>query len=625
MSNTLEEEQAISKKAQKVDSQQVIKDKILLLVEQSLIFEKQNDDKTALDLINKAWQLCQNRPTLECDDTRLLLLQKLSKLHLERQEYKKLEEFSAPLLELSRKVGDTEKEVSALTNLAIARSVASDYKISMPLFVEALEKSQNLGLRSNAANCLINIGTIYANVFNYDESLDRYKTVLNEYQDILKETTHIAINLNTGSLYYASEQYPLSLDFYKRALKMAHLGSKKQFSAQALALISRTYLAQNKLGDAISTANEAAEFTKELGGNAPGRQINLLNLAQIEFLKGNTEGVAELALRGIAAARRVKDDASELRGFKMLSDIYRKNGDFEKALHSKNIHSRKQEDYLKMQRNMHALDFEIRYALREKEQKIEELLKENRLQGMLLERNSQIEKQNEQLRQANEELQQFAFITSHDLKEPLRMIGSFAQIIQRQNAGKFNEDSVSYFSYVNEGVTRMNSLLDALLQYATIGKLDLELESVDMNEVLRNAKRNLTLKIEETDANILCGEMPTVNAVPSLLTNLFQNLISNAIKFRRNEGRPIILINATEQKKDWYFTVEDNGIGIADEHKERIFVIFQRLHTRAKYEGTGIGLSICHKIITQLGGKIWVESEPNQGSTFCFTIPKKTI
>jgi light-regulated signal transduction histidine kinase (bacteriophytochrome) len=239
-----------------------------------------------------------------------------------------------------------------------------------------------------------------------------------------------------------------------------------------------------------------------------------------------------------------------------------------------------------------------------------------------LEQSSQIEKQNDLLRQANEELKQFAYISSHDLKEPLRMIGSFAQLVQQQLGQNMPQESKGYFQYINEGVTRMHGLLDALLHYATIGNLDFELERVDVKDIVGIARTNLKVVIEETNTNILCGEMPHVNAVPSFLVQLFQNLFSNAIKFRHPDSRPVILVNSEERESEWVFSVQDNGIGIADEHKERIFVIFQRLHTRAKYEGTGIGLAICQKIVAQLGGKIWVESQPGLGCTFFFSIPK---
>jgi signal transduction histidine kinase len=601
--------------------QQEMKEQILDLIAQSAAFEQQNDLTLALNCLDQAWHIFQSTTSEKSDELQALLLFHLSHIYLKRQDYKKLSELSEPLLELSWRLNDAEKEVSALTNLAIVKSIESDYVTAIPLLVDALEKSQKLGFRNTAANCLVNIGNIYAHLFNYDEALDRYRTALNDYEDILSDDTAIAIKLNTGNIYYASERYTESLGFFKNAIESALALGKKTLAARACVLVSRSYLDLGETDLAVENTFKASTLIDNID-KVSWRSINLLNLAHIQFSTGNTEGGYKKTILGIATARRFKDDVSELRGFKLLSEIFKKEKNYERALRSQMVYSQKQNDYLKMQRNMHILDFEIRYALSEKERKIEVLTKENRYQALLLERNSQIEKQNEQLRQANEELQQFAYISSHDLKEPLRMIGSFAQIIEQQYASKLGGESKSYFQFINEGVSRMHGLLDALLQYATIGKVDLELEPVDVQEVVNIARTNLTVKIEETDANVLCGEMPTVKAIPSFLVQLFQNLISNAIKFRQEESRPIILINAEERSQDWLFSVEDNGIGIAEEHKERIFIIFQRLHKRNKYEGTGIGLAICHKIVSQLVGKIWIESVLGKGTTFFFTIPK---
>jgi signal transduction histidine kinase len=624
MSNTTTEqikESTISKQLV-ADSSLTLGDKIAALMDKGNAFEQKDDSKSALDATNEAWVLCNQNNDIKFEPTKLAVLHRLTQLHFKRKDYKKLEELSELMLLKSKQLLDGEREVAALTNMAIVKSVASDYKEAMPLFVEALDKSQKVNLRFNAANCLINIGTIYASVYNYEEALVRYKQVLSDYVNVLNDNTHIAVYLNTGNLYYASEQYPLSLKSFQKALDLSLKHDNKGYAAHAYSLKSRTYLALNKIDKAIENAESASNLMLSLTGNTPGRQINLFNLAQIEFLTTDTEGAIKRAKHALAVARRVKDDTSELRGFKLLSDIFKKKGDFEMALRCQTLYAHKQEEHLKTQRIMHALDIEIRYALREKEAKIEELTKENEYQSLLLEQSSQIEKQNELLRQANEELKQFAYISSHDLKEPLRMIGSFAQLVQQQLGENMPEQSKGYFQYINEGVTRMHGLLDALLHYATIGNLNFELETVHVKDIVGIARTNLKVVIEETNTNILCGDMPEVKAVPSFLVQLFQNLFSNAIKFRHPDSRPVILVNSEERDLEWVFSVQDNGIGIADEHKERIFVIFQRLHTRAKYEGTGIGLAICQKIVAQLGGKIWVESQPGLGCTFFFSIPK---
>jgi signal transduction histidine kinase len=590
-------------------------------------FEKENDLYFALEHILEAWQLA-NDPEEQDLGFKAEVLKQLAHIYLLKQQYNKLEEYSEVLLKLSIQLLDAEKEVWALSNLAIARSVGSDYKAAMPLFLEALQKSTTLGLRNSIANCLVNIGNIYANLFNYPDAFDRYFTVLNDYEDVLSDNTRTAINLNLGNLCFVTDEYDLALDYFEKALVLARTYKNTAYSAQALAQISKTHLKKWDSSDtelpsiAIDNAHLAADLIASLEKYTLGRQINLLNLAQISFHSNRFDEAIELAMRGVALARILKDNTSELRGFSLLSDIYKKKGNYKRALHCQTIYSAKQAEHLKKQRDMFGLDIEIRYSIREKEQKIEELVKQNQFQAIMLEQSSQIAKQNRQLLQANEELRQFAYIASHDLKEPLRMIGSFTQIIQQQYEPKTEVESSAYFRFVSEGVSRMNSLLDALLQYATIGRTEIEKEPVDIAETMVVVRNNLRLKIEETQANILCGALPTIQSVPSLMIQMFQNLVSNALKFAKEGARPIILINAEETPSDWVFTVEDNGIGIEMEHKERIFVIFQRLHTRSKYEGTGIGLSICHKVAVQHGGKIWVESELGQGSKFKFTIPK---
>jgi signal transduction histidine kinase len=581
------------------------------LIEASRLKEHHNDLAGALTLATQAEEAFE-KCFEKSNELKADLLQHLAQIHRRRQDFEKLDTFSRSLLDIARQIKDEALEATALLNLGIVRSIESDYRSAMTHFVESLEQSERVGFRSNVAHCLINIGNVYANLFNYEDAFDRYNTALTSYADVLNENTRIAVNLNIGNLCHATEQYDLANAHFEKGLEIADKNDKSDMSAHAHTLICRTLLADNR-------SNEARLHLETGATNHP---IHLLNIAEIHFAEGNTEGATQQTVNGIDAAKNAKDDTSELRGFRLLADIYEKIGDFKRAFKAEKVYSTKQIDYLRMQRSMHALDLEIRFSLREKQQRIEELTKENSFQGILLEKSDQIAQQNTQLKQANEELQQFAYITSHDLKEPLRMIGSFSQIIQQSYAAKLGGESAMYFRYINDGVTRMNALLDALLQYATIGKIEIEAENVDISEVVGIAKDNLHVKIEETYGNIMCGELPKVVSMQSLLVQLFQNLIGNALKFNRLNSRPIILVNAEDKRDHWLFSVEDNGIGIDKEHRDRIFVIFQRLHGRDKYEGTGIGLSICQKIVHQLGGRIWVESEPSKGATFFFTLPK---
>jgi len=278
--------------------------------------------------------------------------------------------------------------------------------------------------------------------------------------------------------------------------------------------------------------------------------------------------------------------------------------------------------FAKAQPNRQIIDMEIRRAIKEKQKKIEQLTKENEYQSLLLEKTEQIARQNEELTRVNEELRQFAYIASHDLKEPLRMVASYTQLLERMAGDELDDSHRLYFRYVTEGVHRMNNLLDALLKYATIGKMEEETELVDLNEIVKYCSSNLKVPIEETEAIIQTELLPSVMGNSSLFVQLLQNLIGNALKFKSLEKKPFIQIASRETDDAFIISVNDNGIGIANEHKNRIFEIFQRLHPRTKYEGTGIGLAICHKIIQGLGGRIWVESEVGKGATFYFSIPK---
>ena len=231
----------------------------------------------------------------------------------------------------------------------------------------------------------------------------------------------------------------------------------------------------------------------------------------------------------------------------------------------------------------------------------------------------EIEEQNKRLIVQNDELEQFAYITSHDLQEPLRTLISFSSLIQEEFKGKLNDDADMYLGFILQASRRMQELVKGLLDYSRIGK-ERELESVDCNEILNGVLFDLTATITQTNASITVQNLPKLKASPIELRQLFQNLISNAIKFRNKEVSPIITISVVQIKGKWLFSLKDNGIGIDETEQEKIFVIFKRLHNRNEYEGTGIGLSHCKKIVELHGGTIWVDSKLGQGSVFNFTL-----
>ncbi|MDD5241082.1 MAG: ATP-binding protein [Sulfuricella sp.] len=225
-----------------------------------------------------------------------------------------------------------------------------------------------------------------------------------------------------------------------------------------------------------------------------------------------------------------------------------------------------------------------------------------------------------QLSRSNADLEQFAYIASHDLQEPLRMVASFVQLLARRYHDKLDQDAHDFIGYAVEGVTRMQRLIDDQLTYALVGIDNSQLETVDCNQVLAEVLTNLKPLIEEHHAAITQDVLPGIPLIYSQFSQLLQNLIGNAIKFH-GERAPQIHIGARLDDNHWIFSVRDNGIGIAPEYFDKIFLIFKRLHSREKYPGTGIGLAICKRIAERHHGRIWVESELGKGSTFYFTIP----
>ena len=243
-------------------------------------------------------------------------------------------------------------------------------------------------------------------------------------------------------------------------------------------------------------------------------------------------------------------------------------------------------------------------------------------EAALREANDELERQAQELMRSNAELQQFAYVASHDLQEPLRMISSYTQLLMRRYGDRFDKEAREFMDYVVDGAARMKQLIEDILAYSRVGTRGRDFRAAKSENALKKALINLRGSIEAAGAAVTHDALPEVEADEPQLVQLFQNLIGNALKFKGEEA-PRVHVTAAELSNAWEFAVKDNGIGIDSQYFDRIFMVFQRLHSKGEYSGTGIGLAICKKVVDRHGGRIRVESEPGRGSTFFFTLPRR--
>jgi signal transduction histidine kinase len=267
-----------------------------------------------------------------------------------------------------------------------------------------------------------------------------------------------------------------------------------------------------------------------------------------------------------------------------------------------------------------ATDYVLKDGLARLPDAIRRALREKNERSLRQKMEEDLARKVDELARSNADLEQFAYVASHDLQEPLRMVTAYTQLLAERYHGRLDENADKFIGYASEGAQRMQVLIHDLLAFSRIGRNSSASGSVDCNAVMGEVLLGLETAIQESGATVTHGKLPAVWADRTQVAQVFQNLIGNAIKFRGPEP-PVISAQAEKTEQFWQFSVSDNGIGIAPEYAENIFVVFQRLHARSEYAGNGIGLAICKKIVERYGGRIWVESQAGSGSTFKFTLP----
>ncbi len=360
--------------------------------------------------------------------------------------------------------------------------------------------------------------------------------------------------------------------------------------------------------EGIAMMKSVAEKVKGQG-QAAQYGFYLFQLGEAHLMKGDFESALKFLDEAEELMLETKSKVYLTVVYSVKSAVYEQIGNLKEALHYMKKHHEETQQQLTFDRKAAVQEARLRFELEHAEKEFE----------LLKKKNEEIEVYNQKLKQSNDELNQFAYVASHDLKEPLRMITNYTKLLERSFETPLTEDQQHYMHYIREGGHRMFSLIDSILQFSKIGAEE-RLRSVDLKDVLKLTIETVKEQYPNIKVTIDAPDMPIVGADEERMTQLFQNLMTNGIKYNKNEER---YIKVTSKNLGAYhlMRIEDNGIGIAEAHREKVFELFKRLHNRNEFSGTGIGLAICKKIIKQLHGSIWIEDSSLGGTAFCFTLP----
>jgi len=564
-------------------------------------------------------------------------------------------------------------------NLGIIHAKRGDYAIALGYFLSALAVWENLEAKKNVAALLGNIGTLYRKIGDHDKSIKELlkaqqlaleinneklvascmhnlgetykqkgedKNALKTYQKALalKERMGFTIRLiptlkGIGEVYINMGLYLKAGEYFGRALAIARKEDNKEYLQKIFFSLGKLEQARKDYFKAIHYFGQSLEITREI--NMKDDMLQALNALAETYTKIRD---FELAFEYLSQYKNLNDSLYDEKYSELLAEMGTKFELSQKETEIEHLIISRKADQFKLWslitivllifgalsasllfiRNrrrahntlvLHNAKIETQnHLLAQKQSEIE-------TQNLLLSRQSEeITLQNSQLKQTNSDLMQFAYAASHDLREPLRTIRSYMQLLERRYKNQLDETAQEFIAFATDGAIRMDDLLQDLLAYSRIGRENARKSSVDLNRILNKVKDSLHHQIDRNKAQIVYPPLPHFEAYEAQMHLLFQNLISNAIKFRGEED-PLIRIEVSQGGGHYLISVADNGIGIDEAHRERVFTLFQRLHPRAKYEGTGMGLAICKKIVQNHKGEIWLDSNLGVGTTFYIRIP----
>jgi signal transduction histidine kinase len=539
-----------------------------------------------------------------------------------------------------------------LSEMAEVYSKTGEFEEAYRREMEALNIATSLEDTLGMSRSHYQLGGFALILRRYEEALEHYLSVRQLIASQPVGPKHASLWGAIGVTYMEMDRPDLAVKFLEASAEYATNLQQDEILAYTIGNLAVAYMKNNEFEAAESYFKQSLSRKEHLNDRTGlvGSKLEYSNFLILQHRFNEAENQLKEA---ISIAEEISARNKLLEGYQHLTTLFKETGDFEQALMYLEKATLLKDEIFNEETLSRIENIKAQYEIKNKELEIQRLheLQEQKeinyqlkktgvfiafsimflvfLYGLhmtneLQKRNTRLEESGNQLAAKNEELRNFAYVASHDLKEPLRTINSFAGLLRRKYIEKLDDRAIDYMNYISEGIHRMKDLLDDLLDYSRVDHTDENMEVVDSGELIRSAIGQLNAQIEKKHAQVIFSTdaFPKLEVVPSQFIQLFQNLVGNAIKFS-NGNDPEVNIHCEKAWHNVYrFSVQDNGIGIAPEHRERIFEMFTRLHNRQEYEGTGIGLATCRKIVEKYGGKIWVESSPGKGATFFFTLPE---
>jgi signal transduction histidine kinase len=558
-------------------------------------------------------------------------------------------------LSYPKPIVEDEQRGSAYGRIATIYEKKGEYEQSFNYHLKALDIATKIGKIDKIARANYQLGSLFFAQEDYEKALEYYKKAEEISAPLDDKRIQFTCLAAIGSTYERMNEPDTSLVYNTQSMQIALEGGSKSSLVYAYQNIGSNYLQLGRIEEAKVSLLKSLEISDSL--KTPWAKMGVLrDLGKLYIQTKEYDTAIKHLQEGAILAQEAKSKPKQVEFYENLALAYETKGEPDPALaYLKKRITLKDEilneariDAIQTQQTLREVkEQENKISLLEKDNEINKLTiwlslgilsfifmmlivyirknkQEKRLNQQLEAYNHQIEDQNKQLAEINQELKQFTSVASHDLKSPLRTVASFSNLLQRRYKDQLDEAAQEYLDFIQSGVKRMISMLDDLLSYAKVGKKDIPLKWIDSSEILDEALFNLqeNIRVEGAEVNIDKTSLPKIKANRTLMVQLFQNLIANAIKFRSSKA-PIVTVNCSPNGKTHTFMVKDNGIGIDPEFKDKIFEMFGRINGKTEYEGTGIGLATCKKIVNNHGGEIWVESENGKGSTFYFSIPKE--